>query len=183
MLTSEGAINLGEINVNGLRYKAGVPKRVKEYKTVQIFGGIWIDSEEEYAKFVSAVNMSPFEENGEGIAYTNNHFYAYYRNIEGEPIPYYDIYLNAEQSQEVIKQVKEELRNGSKNERNQLYIDRATKLVGDINSKNNDYNGDNNSVSNSRRNDKLGGYIFRKGRYADSPILYVKTSRTDRIEE
>ena len=29
----------------------------------------------------------------------------------------------------------------------------------------------------------MGGYIFRKGRYADNPSLYVKTSRTERIEE
>lgn len=63
------------------------------------FGGIWIADKQEYAKFVSAVNNYVFEEDGEGIAYTDNYFYAYYWNIDKVPTPFApkrfcDIFVN-----------------------------------------------------------------------------------------
>lgn len=76
------------------------------------FGGLWIDNPEEYAKFASSTINNTYEKDGEGISYTANHFYAYYHNMDGEAIPYADIYLNEEQSQEVIKQVYDAIISG-----------------------------------------------------------------------
>ena len=60
-------------------------------KVEKTFGGIWIASIKEYDKFMSAINrygQFGFEEDGEGITYTDNYFYAYYRNIDNIVIPY-----------------------------------------------------------------------------------------------
>lgn len=52
--------------------------RLTKHKTEEIFGGIWIAEKKEFAKFASSVDTSPFEEDGEGIAFTDDYFYAYY---------------------------------------------------------------------------------------------------------
>lgn len=98
----------------------------------ETFGGIWIDSTQEFAKFVSAVNKSPFEEDGEGIAYTDNYFYAYYRNVENHPVPYASVYLNKDESQYVVNQVNEEIGNDRTSERVKKYVNSAVKRFGRI---------------------------------------------------
>ena len=145
-----------------------------------IFGGIWIKDIQEYAKFVSAISNSPFEENGEGVAYTDNYFYAYYLNINGQVIPYASVYLNANESQDVVDRINQEIKDG-KQIRVRDYIDRAYEVARNIKSKNDAVTGDNQSASNTRRNDTLDSDISRKGRYYDSPSLYVKAQRADRF--
>ena len=155
--------------------------REEEYKTEKIFGGIWIEDKQEFAKFVSAVNNNyVFEEDGEGITYTDNHFYAYYWNIDGEPIPYIDVYLNAEESQDVVNEVSKEINHVRRGKGIKKYIDRAITRAGSSNGKNNGNHGNNTSIPHRAGNDKLGGNILRKGRYFDNPSLYVKTQRADR---
>lgn len=48
---------------------------------------------------------------GAGIAYTDNYFYAFYLNIDGQVIPFASVYLNSLESQEVVNQVKQEIEN------------------------------------------------------------------------
>ena len=86
-------------------------KRAKKYKTEKIFGGIWIANPLEFAKFASAVNRYAFEEDGEGIAYTDKYFYAYYWNIEGESNPFIRINLKAKDSREVIEEISKKYYN------------------------------------------------------------------------
>lgn len=154
-------------------------KHIK-YKTEETFGGIWIEDTEEHAKFVSAVNKSPFEEDGEGIAYTDNYFYAYYRNIDGKPIPFASVYQNKYESQDVVNQVNKEIENVRKGERAKFYFDRAAVRFGVIEGANNAYIGGNQSTSSTVRDAVVVQGLLRKGGYYDNPNLYVKTSRTDR---
>ena len=154
-------------------------KQKKNY-VEKISGGLWIEDKQEFAKFVSAVENYVFEEDGEGITYTDNHFYAYYWNINGEPIPYIDVYLNAEESQDVIRKIQR------LNEKRRVHIGIGEYIDRAIDRAENTYGDSNGSISNnesgegSSRNDKLGRNIQRKGRYAYNPSLYVKTSRADR---
>ena len=145
----------------------------------ETFGGIWIEDTEEFAKFVTAVTNSPFEEDGEGIAYTDNYFYAYYRNINGEPVPYASVYMNEYESQDVVNQVNKELGNVRKGERTKFYFDRVAIRVGALQSENNANNGSNQNAPRSVGNSGVVQGLLRKGRYYDNPSLYVKTSRTD----
>lgn len=154
--------------------------RLTKQQVEDIFGGIWIKDIQEYAKFVSAVSNSPFEENGEGVAYTDNYFYAYYLNINGQVIPYASVYLNANESQDVVDRINQEIKDG-KQIRVRDYIDRAYEVAWNIKSKNDAITGDNQSASNTRRNDTLDSDISRKGRYYDRPSLYVKAQRADRF--
>ncbi len=146
----------------------------------ETFGGIWIEDTEEFAKFVSAVNNSPFEEDGEGIAYTDNYFYAYYRNINGEPVPYASVYMNEALSQDIVKKVIKELNDVRTSGRVKERIDSALERIRDVQSQDNANDGYNSGASSRRRNERLGFDILRKGRYFDNPSLYVKTPRTDR---
>ena len=143
------------------------------------YGGIWVADKQEYAKFVSAVNNYSFEEDGEGIAYTDNFLYAYYWNNEGDPIPFASVYLNSENSQNIVKEVINEIKNGRGNKGIKQYFDRAIARARSSYSENNANNGNNNSTSPSTNNDRLDSNISRKGRYYDSPNLYVKTQRAD----
>jgi hypothetical protein len=146
------------------------------------FGGIWIDDKQEYAKFVSAVNNYAFEEDGEGIAYTDDYFYAYYMNNYGQVIPYARVNLNAEDSQDVVNQVNQEIKDGRKDKRAKEYFDTAVARHEVLESQNNVNNGDNRIVSDRRRNVRLGHKLLQKGGYFDRPELYVKAQRTDRFE-
>ena len=154
--------------------------RDEEYKIEKIFGGIWIEDKQEFAKFVSAVENYIFEKDGEGIAYTDNHFYAYYWNIDGEPIPYIDVYLNAEESQEVVNLVNEEIKNDGKEPRVESYVNSVVRWARTKQSSNNGNNGNDNGMPSSTRNGRLDRDILRQGRYFDNPSLYVKTQRADR---
>lgn len=155
--------------------------RLNKYAVEEIFGGIWIEDKEEFAKFASAVNNSPFEENGEGVAYTDNYFYAYYLNIDGQVIPFASVYLNSLESQEVVNQVKQEIKNGRKKEGIKQYFDRAFIRARSLRSQDNADNGDNNGLSSPTNDGRLDAGLLRKGRYYDRPSLYVKTQRVDRF--
>ena len=171
-----------EESEDGVLYRGDedVP-RLNKYKVEKIFGGIWIEDKEEFAKFVSAVNNYAFEENGQGVAYTDSNFYAYYLNIDGQVIPYASVKLTAEQSQEVVNQVNQEIENVREGERAQFYFDRAYVRARNAKGKNNADNGNNNGAPSSRSNGGLVRGILRKGAYYDNPGLYVKAQRADRF--
>ena len=172
--------------INVLKATAKLPqKRVKVNNadakdvTENIFGGIWIADSQEFAKFAKAVNNSPFEEDGEGIAYTDNYFYAYYRNINGESIPYASVYMNEAVSQDIVKKVIKELNDVRTSGRVKERIDSSLEWIRNVQSQNNVNNGDNSGASSRRGDEQLGVVLLRKGRYFDNQSLYVKTSRTD----
>ena len=160
------------------------PPLTKAQKKRQIknLGGLWIEDTQEYAKFVSAVNTYGVERDGEGITYTDNHFYAYYISIDGEPIPYVDVYLNAEDSQQIIVEVNQTIQQNGRQRpaRNRDYIDRAYEFVGYTKNKNHNNDGSDKSLQDSLGSNFLGGNIPRAGRYYDSPNLYVKGQRINR---
>lgn len=120
--------------------------------------------------------------NSEGIAFTDNYFYAYYRNIDGNPIPFASVYMNEEDSQDVVNEVNKELANVRKGERVKFYFDRVVVRFRDFQNKNNANNGDNQGTSYPVRNSGMVRRLLRKGKYFDRPDLYVKTQRTDRGE-
>ena len=153
--------------------------RLTKHKTEEIFGGIWIADKKEFAKFASSVDTSPFEEDGEGIAFTDNYFYAYYRNIDGQVIPYASVYLNRNDSQDVVNESRKEIANVRKGERAKFYFDRAVVRFRTIQRENNANNGNHQSISLPVRNSGVVRRLLRKGRYYDNPHLYVKTPRTD----
>ena len=151
-------------------------------KVEEIFGGIWLADKKEFAKFASAVRKSPFEKDGEGIAYTDNYFYAYYRNIDGVPIPYVSVYLNEEESQDVVNQVNQEFRNARAGERIKKYIDRAISRAWDVENKGDANDGDNSSSSLGEGNGVVDSNILRTGRYYDDRGFYYKASRANKEE-
>ena len=155
--------------------------RLNKYRVEKIFGGIWIEDVQEFAKFVSAVNNTPFEENGEGIAYTDNYLYAYYQNNDGNAIPFASVYLNSLESQVVVNQINQEIKDGRQKEGIKQYLDRAVVRVRGIKSQNNADYGDNNNLSSATNDGRLVSGLLRKGRYYDRPSLYVKTQRVDRF--
>ena len=165
------------------RFRALGTTRLNKYKVEKIFGGIWIRTKKEFAKFASAVENYAFEEDGEGIAYTDNFLYAYYWNIDGQPIPYASVYLNREQSQDIVNQVNQEIKDGRKDKRAKEYIDSAIEWAWISKTTNNVNNGNNNSLSNRARHGRLGSNLLRKGRYYDNPSLYVKTQRPDNSQQ
>ena len=151
-----------------------------EKQTIEeTFGCIWIEDRAEFAKFAKAVNNTPFEENGEGIAYTDNYFYAYYRNINGEPISYASVFMNEYESQDVVNQVNKELGNVRTSERVKKYVNSAIKRFGRIQDQNNANDGNNSGISFRGETGGLGSDILRKGRYYDNPSLYSKVKRAD----
>ena len=181
--TVDTAANLSNTDEeDGTLYRSDneVP-RLTKHRVEKIFGGIWIDDAEEFAKFASAVNNSPFEEDGEGIAFTDNYFYAYYLNIDGQVIPFASVYLNSLESQEVVNQVNQEIKDGRREKGVKEYIDRAVIRARSLESQDNADNGNNRSTPNRGRNDSVDSNISRKGRYYDRPSLYVKTQRADRF--
>lgn len=150
----------------------------KEKKSIEeIFGGIWIEDRAEFAKFVSAVNNTPFEENGEEVAYTDNYFYTYYRSIDGQPIPFASVYMNKDESQDIVNTILKAKRNGEKRGIRR-YFDRAYERARHISGKNDGDLGTNKELSNPRRNDRLDSELSRYGAYYDSPELFVKSKRT-----
>lgn len=149
------------------------PQRLTKYHVEKIFGGIWIADKQEFAKFAAAVNNFGIEHDGEGIAYTDNYLYAYYYNIDGVAIPYASVYLNADVSQDLIKEIQDDPQ-GNKVEPNWFIIQLRNEYA---KSRNN--NGYNSGLRNRRRNGTFRSNILRKGRYLDNPSLYVKTGRAD----
>ena len=164
-----------EVSYNGLKKDVRYNRRTIE----EGFGGIWIDNKQEFAKFVSAVKNYAFEEDGEGIAYTDNYFYAYYVNNENVAIPFARVFLNAEESQSVVTQVIEELQDVGTHERIKEYFNRSIERAWHIQNADNGDDGNNSSLPNRRRVGKLDSNLLRKGKYYDRPSLYVKTQRAD----
>lgn len=105
---------------------------------------------------------------------------AYYWDIDGEPTPYIDVYLNAEESQDIVNEVSKEINHVRRGKGIKKYIDRAITRAGSSNGKDNGNHGNNTSIPHRAGNDKLDRYILRKGRYFNNPSLYVKTQRADR---
>ena len=163
--------------------KSGNTQRLNRYAVENIFGGIWIRTKQEYAKFVSSVESYAFEEDGEGIAFTDNFLYAYYWNINGQSIPYASVYLNREQSQDIVNQVNQEIKDGRKDKRAKEYFDTAVARYELLQSANNADDGNNSSTSDRGGNVQLGNSLLRKGRYYNTPSLYVKTRRANEIAE
>ena len=160
-----------------LKDEDSIPRYTK--KTVEKgFGGIWIADKQEFAKFASAVKTTPHEEDGEGIAFTDNYFYAYYRNIDGQPVPYASVYMNRFESQDIVNVIREARKNGEK-KGNREIIDLAYGLARNANRKNDADISDNKSASTTRGNGRVGSKLSRFGKYYYSPSLYVKTQRTD----
>ena len=164
-------------------YRSDNTSHLNQYAVENIFGCIWIDNAEEFDKLASAVNNYAFEEDGEVIAYTDNYFYAYYRNINAQIIPYPSVYLNEAESQDVVKQVNQDVKNWRKEKGAKEYFDTAVARYELLQSANNADNGNNSSTSDRRRNVQLGNILLQKGTYYSRPYLYVKTRRADSVAE
>lgn len=150
----------------------------KRYQTEEDFGGIWIEDRQEYAKFASSVKTFHREENGEGIAFTDNYFYAYYRNIEGQPIPFASVYMNEYESRDVVNTINYWWDNGEERDV-RGWIDRFDEGTWNVEGPGNGVLGFDKDISFTRRDGKLDSELSRKGRYFDHPELYVKTSRAN----
>lgn len=144
----------------------------------ETFGGIWIDDTEEFAKFVSAVNTYPTDENGEGIAKTSDYLYLYYRGIGERIIPFVSVYLNKNESQNVANELINVWNNGEKGKVRE-YIDGAYEVARDVNVQGNILDGTDKELSATRGNDRLGSELSQLGRYYYTPELYSKVKRAD----
>lgn len=168
----------------GIKPKGNVSYSVDRYdkRTIEKgFGGIWIADKQEFVNFALAVRKSPFEKDGEGVVYTANYFYAYYRNIDGEPIPFASAYMNEDESQDVVNAIKERIKDG-KGKTTRDWLDWLDEVIRSARSENDAIVGSNKDSSNTRRNGRVGGELSRKGRYYYNPSLYVKTQRTNRLD-
>ena len=142
------------------------------------FGGIWIADRQEFAKFASAVKTTPHEEDGEGIAFTDNYFYAYYRNIDGQPIPFASVYMNRYESQDVVNRILKDIHDGEIRDVRE-WFSWFNEVTRNVQSENDAIVGIDKDSSSPRRNGKMGGKLSRIGSYYDRPDLYVKTSRVN----
>lgn len=146
----------------------------------ETFGGIWIEDTKEFANFVSAVNTYPADENGEGVAKTSDYLYLYYRSIDDRLIPFLSVYLNKEESQEIIKQLKEEYENAKRGNKGvQEHLNRGISRAWNIRGKNSGNISNSSGSSFGRRNGVVGSDILRKGKYFDNPSIYSKVKRAD----
>lgn len=166
-----------------IRYRSKAPMSLEEKKrqTEEDFGGIWIEDREEYAKFVAATTLNAFEHKGEGVTYTDNYFYAYYRNTSGEAVPFVSVYLNEYESQDVVNYVKDEIENDERGNE-QTIRETIAKRFGSDPDTGYGIDGRDGSVSSASRDGILGGHLLRKGRYADAPELFRKGRRAYRTK-
>lgn len=153
-----------------------VKDRSKEKRiTEETFGGIWIEDTEEFAKFAKAVNNTPFEENGEGVAYTDNYFYAYYHSIDGHPIPFASVYINEHESQDIVNEI---LSDGREKKTAREWFDWFNAHARNVKSENDAVVGSDKKARNTRTNGRLDSELLQYGAYYDSPELFVKSKRT-----
>ena len=96
-------------------------------------------------------------------------------------IPFASVYLNRDESQDVVRQVNQEIKDGRKKGRIKEYFNTAVERYELLQRQNNVDDGNNSSVSNRRGNMRLGHRLLQKGKYFDRPDLYVKTQRADRF--
>lgn len=136
------------------------------------------ENTEEFAKFVSAVNTYPTDENGEGIAKTSDYLYLYYRGIGERIIPFASVYMNEQESQNVVNAILERIKDeGDRDIRG--WFDRIDEGVRNVESENDILSGTDQESSNTSANGKMGAKLSRKGRYFDTPELYSKVKRAD----
>ena len=141
----------------------------------ETFGGIWIDDTEEFVKFVSAVNTYPKDENGDGISFTDNYFYAYYINTSNDAIPYVEVYLNGKNGQKYINEI---IKNGeNRTAREWAYW--VNENFWDAQNQNNDFNSGDQSATSPQEDGGLDSKLPRFGRYYYTPELYSKVKRAD----
>ena len=165
----------------GIKPEGNVSYSIGRYKKETVekgFGGIWIADRQECAKCASAVKTTPHEEDGEGIAFTDNYFYAYYRNIDGQPIPFASVYMNRYESQDVVNKILKDIHDGEIRDVRE-WFSWFNEVTRNVQSENDAIVGIDKDSSSPRRNGKMGGKLSRIGSYYDRPDLYVKTSRTD----
>lgn len=145
----------------------------------ETFGGIWIEDTEEFAKFVSAVNTYPTDENGEGVAKTSDYLYLYYRGIGERIIPFASVYLNKGESQNVANELINAWNNGEKGTVRE-WIDRLDESYRNVNVQSDVLSGRDKGVPVARQNGGVDSELSRKGRYYYTPELYSKVKRADR---
>lgn len=116
------------------------------------------------------------------IACSDNLLFHISTYINGQVIPFASVYMNVHESQDVVNQVNQEIKNGEKTKRATEYFDTAVERYELLKSQDNANYGNNRSASSRGRNVRMGNSLLQKGRYYNSPSLYVKTKRTDRGE-
>lgn len=84
-------------------------------------------------------------------------------------------------SQDVVDQVNQEIKDGQKDKRAKEYFDSAVERYELLKGENDANDGDYSSSSNRRRNVRLGDRLLQKGKYYNTPSLYVKAQRADRF--
>ena len=144
----------------------------------ETFGGIWIEDNEEFAKFVSAVNTYPTDENGEGIAKTSDYLYLYYRGIGERIIPFASVYLNKGESQNIANELINAWNNGEK-ETVREWIDWLDESYRNVNVQGNVLSGRDEGVPITGENGGVDNNLSRKGRYYYAPEFYSKVKRAD----
>ncbi|MBR2368274.1 MAG: hypothetical protein IKA81_06680 [Alistipes sp.] len=159
------------------------PKVLRDYSgdkaTIEeTFGGIWIEDTEEFAKFVSAVNTYPTDENGEGIANTSDYLYLYYRGIGERIIPFASVYLNKGESQNIANELINAWNNGEK-ETVREWIDWLDESYRNVNVQGNVLSGRDEGVPITGENGGVDNNLSRKGRYYYAPKFYSKVKRAD----
>lgn len=142
----------------------------------ETFGGIWIEDTEEFAKFVSAVNTYPKDRNGEGIAFTDNFFYAYYLNTSNDAIPYAEVDLNGKDSQKYVDKIIKYGENRTARE----WANWFNENIRNGQYKNNGVNIGNQTTSTARADGRVDSKLPRLGRYYYTPELYSKVKRAGR---
>ena len=177
---------MGELDdegfVNVLSRAANIPPRKvqkaydKEKQTIEeTFGGIWIEDTEEFAKFVSAVNTYPKDRSGEGIAFTDNFFYAYYLNTSNDAIPYAEVDLNGIDSQKYVDKIIKYGENRTARD----WANWFNENIRNAQYKNNGINIGNQTTSTARADGRVDSKLPRLGRYYYTPELYSKVKRVD----
>ena len=148
----------------------------KEKQTIEeTFGGIWIEDSAEFAKFVSAVNTYPKDRDGEGIAFTDNFFYAYYLNTSNDAIPYAEVDLNGIDSQKYVDKIIKYGENRTARE----WVNWFNENIRNGQYKNNGINIGNQTASTARADGRVDSKLPRLGRYYYNPELYSEVERTD----
>ena len=147
----------------------------EKQKIEETFGGIWIDDTQEFAKFVSAVETYSKDRDGEGIAFTDNYFYAYYINTSNDAIPYAEVYLNGKDSQKYVDKIIKYGENRTARE----WAYWVNENFGDAQNQNNDFNSGDQSATSPQEDGRVDSKLPRFGRYYYTPELYSKVKRAD----
>jgi hypothetical protein len=149
----------------------------KRKEVEEIYGGIWIGNKQEYAKFVHAVNNWYFEKDGIGLVYADiHHAYQYYWNENGEPIPFRMFYISDSTREEIDNLIKEEHEKGTDDSIREVLHSRNDSIEdADSNAERDAV--DNTAVPMPFGDGSMAEDILREGAFANSPELYVVSSR------